>query len=171
MRLFYHIAIPISLGLFLSAFIPAKMLPPIAGFGEEQMYRGAMEEYIEHIEGVWLSEERMSEWDEPDRLWIEVRRTWIYRDKVYLKVSEYCRQGMAEYLVFELVGNKLQYVAAKEGNHIFPLIYLDFMEISYEKEEGETVLYFESCEAEMENHLNRRFLRIEETELAPSTLL
>lgn len=166
----YHIIIPICIGLLLSAFIPANMLPPLQKLEEEQI-AGAMEEYIEKIEGVWLSEHRDTQLDEPDRLWVELRSTWIYRDKVKVKVSEYCQEGMAEFLLFELLGNKLQYVGAADGELNFNLRYLDFMEISYEIEEGEVVLYLESCEAEMQNHLNRRFNRIEEPNLVPHTLL
>lgn len=165
---FYPIILPICLGLFLSAFIPADILPPIS---EKQIERGAMEEYVEKIEGLWLSEHRDSELDEPDRLWVEVRRTWIFQDKVLIKVSEYCQPGIADYLVFKLTEDKLQYVAAKDGEHTFSLLYLDFMEIGFEIEEGEVILYFESCEAERENHLNRRLIRMEETIVAPSTLL
>lgn len=168
MRLYHlhRILVPLFLGVLLTAFYPAKMLSPLTNPPPQIM--GAMEEYIEKIEGQWIS---VGQADQSDAIRVEVNRTWIYKDKVWIKVSEYCQPGIAEYLIFELKEDKLHYVAAAYGGHAFPLLYLDFMEILYTKEEGEEVLYLESSEAEMENHLNRRLIRVIENKPNPTSIL
>ena len=139
-------------------------------FRFEEKPAGALEEYVEKIEGIWVNEHRDTDLGEPDVMWIEVKREWIYRNQVRIKISEYCKPGFAEYLVFDLVDNKLIYVGAVDKNGSFCMLYLDYAEISYEIEDGETVLYYESCEAELENHLNRRLIRIEESTFNTSTI-
>jgi len=143
----------------------------LTAFRFEEKPNGALEEYVEKIEGIWVNEHRDTDLGEPDVMWIEVKREWIYRNQVRIKISEYCKPGFAEYLVFDLVDNKLIYVGAVDKNESFCMLYLDYAEISYEIEEGETILYYESCEAELENHLNRRLVRIEESTFNTSTTL
>lgn len=135
----------------------------------EKQPAGALEEYVEAIEGVWLSEERPELAPESGELFrLEFRREWIYRNQVWVKFNLYCQPGRIDFLAFELRDNKLQYVGAVLDKETYPLMYLDFAEILYEKEEGRKVLYYESAEAECENHLNLRFHRVNPT---PTSLL
>ncbi|MEM6801088.1 MAG: hypothetical protein AAF696_06765 [Bacteroidota bacterium] len=123
--------------------------------------QGAVEEYVEEIEGVWLSESRADiALDAQDIFRLEIRREWIYRDQVWIRVSPYCLEGSIDFLAFELRHESLHYVGAVLDKESYPLLYLDFVEILYEKEEGSTVLYYESAEAEGENHLNLKFHKL-----------
>ncbi|MEL6251181.1 MAG: hypothetical protein AAFR87_04140 [Bacteroidota bacterium] len=140
-------------------------------FRFEESPMGALEEYVEKIEGIWVNEHRDTDMGEPDVMWIEIKREWIYRNQVRIKISEYCKPGFAEYLLFELVENNLIYVGAMDKDENFCLLYLDYAEISYEVEEGQTVLYYESCEAEMQNHLHRKLIRINESTFNTSSIL
>lgn len=116
--------------------------------------------YVQEIEGSWLSPYKDSSEAFPDNLWIKVREDWIEKDKVKIFISEYCKPGIAEYLLFELYENSLCYVAAIDGDCIYQPIYLDFIELKYDTVDGETVLYYESYEAERENQLIRMLRRI-----------
>lgn len=111
--------------------------------------------YIQRLEGSWLSLRE----DDKDDLWIRIHTNGIEGDKVKIFVSEYCRLGIANYLIFELYQNSLCYVAAVDGDCIYRPIYLDFAEIRYEIIDEEVVLLYESVEAEKENYILRRLVR------------
>lgn len=119
--------------------------------------------YIQKLEGNWIRLNSDPELDFVDDFWIKIQTDWVEGDKVRIFVSEYCRLGIADYLLFELYEHSLCYIAAVDGAYIYQPLYLDFAELKYEIIDNELVLIYESVEAEKENYFRRRLVRTQDS--------
>lgn len=125
-----------------------------------------LREYLRIIEGAWANEGYLQgvangqilRERQPD-LSLLIDPNKVLGNQALIVVSEYCRPGYIEYLHFSLVNDHLELVGASQDGCFFQLPLMDYMEISYQLEEGDTVLVLEAQELEGENFLLERLLR------------
>lgn len=130
--------------------------------------------YLQQIEGLWVNEgyargvaageilqEREADFS------VEIDAQKILGDQALIVVSEYCRPGLAQYLHFRLVDQHLEMVGASVDGCYFDMPRIDFMEIRYQVEAGDTVLVYEARETEYEHYQSERLVKARGTLAQP----
>lgn len=141
------------LGLFASFFMLGSGAPK----GED-----ALRKYVKAIQGTWISLPEYIDIENSDRpdLLIHVDPTLIEKGQVLIVVSDYCGEAQADYLHFELQGDRLKYVGASQDGCFFDMTRLDFAYLSYEVNGTDTLLTYESQETEYANYQFHKLLRM-----------
>lgn len=145
---------------------PQQALPVPLQAVNEAPGPNPLREYLRIVEGTWANEGylrgvangQILRERQPD-LSLRIDPNKVLGNQALIVVSEYCRPGWIEYLHFSLVNDHLELVGASQDGCFFQLPLMDYMEISYQLEEGDTVLVLEAQEMEGENFLQERLLR------------
>lgn len=154
-----------SAGNFMFASPPEKPVPTAPG---------DLLAYIQPIAGTWIAETQLEalpasdlSYQALDRLSyfaLHIDPANIRGDEIRITVTEYCQPALAQYLHFQLVGDRLEYTGASFDDWSFDMTRIDFMYLSYVAEGTELVLSFEAMETEMQNYQLIRMVRLPETQ-------
>jgi hypothetical protein len=125
--------------------------------GEDQLRA-----FVNKIKGTWITDFQFNEnlGEELPELLIHINPSWVEKNQVKIVVSEYCQDGLADFLVFELQDDKLIYVGASKKGCSFDLCRLDFIYLRPETQEGDTMLTYEAQETEYANYQYLRLRRM-----------
>ncbi|MEL7530673.1 MAG: hypothetical protein AAFN10_05165 [Bacteroidota bacterium] len=151
-------SIILSLALFASLLLLGSGAPQ----GED-----ALRKYVKSIQGTWISLPDYSaeiEAERPDLL-IHIDPVLIKDGQVRIVVSDYCGEAQADYLHFELQGERLKYVGASQDACFFDMTRLDFVYLSFEVEGQDTLLVYEAQETEYANYQYHKLLRMPAADL------
>ncbi|MFK7920393.1 MAG: hypothetical protein AB8H47_00475 [Bacteroidia bacterium] len=143
----------LSLGLLACIFLLGNGAPQ----GED-----ALRKYVKAIEGTWISLAEYTNIENSDRpdLLIHIDPTLIAKGQVRIVVSDYCGETQADYLHFELQGERLKYVGASQDGCFFDMTRLDFVYLSFEVNGTDTLLTYEAQETEYANYQFHKLLRM-----------
>lgn len=122
----------------------------------------ALRKYVKAIEGTWISLPDYAaafESERPDLL-IHIDADLIEKGQIRIVVSDYCGETQADYLHFELQGERLKYVGASEDGCFFDMTRLDFVYLSMEVNDRDTLLTYEAQETEYANYQYHKLVRM-----------
>ena len=123
--------------------------------------------FLTRVQGVWV-ESGIEEGENPLVIEIDPRRVEQNQARIY--VSEYCKEGVADYLHFELQAGKLVFVGASDPQSSFDLCRILYIQLQ-EKQVGEKrVLEYESQETEHAHHLHKQLERVKHITKLPVLL-
>lgn len=111
----------------------------------------SLQAFVRRHQGKWIDENSLEYHPETPDFWIELDTAWLEPGRAKVKISEYCRPDIVDFIYFVYKEGKLVYEGAEYQGCYLNLDRIDVMTVEEKVISGRNALLYEAKEVEYAN--------------------